>query len=122
MGHEAGVKLPESRELFWSKIEREIERMEKPAAPSRNIPWLVWVQRHVLPVGGVAMLSCLLAVLIVRSGRVSAQFAEMELASDAMGSYTFRDQQHRMTMVWFYDRSENSEFARPSALASVGSK
>jgi len=29
---EAGVRLPESREFYWSKIEREIERLE-PARP-----------------------------------------------------------------------------------------
>src|SRR6185369_4424628 len=39
-GFEDGIRLPESREFFWSKIEREIQRQEahtKEQAP--RIPW-----------------------------------------------------------------------------------
>jgi len=119
VGHETGVKLPESREFFWSKIEREIECGNRHSAHSRSISWLTWVRLHLAPVAGVVVLSCLLAVMVVRSDRVSGQFAETELASDDMGSYTFRDQQHRMTMVWFYDRNDGSMITEPSALASM---
>ena len=36
-GFEAEVRLPESREFFWSKIEREIQRLEAPAPrPARG--------------------------------------------------------------------------------------
>ncbi len=118
-GGEAELKLPETREFYWSKIEREIRWQDRPAATSARIPWLAWVQQHFLPVSGVALLSCLLAVLAVRSGKISSQISEMELASEDMGSYTFRDQEHRMTMVWFYDRNDDSKLVQPAALASV---
>src|SRR5438445_6994113 len=37
---EAGIRLPESREFYWSKIEREIERLEPAATvqPAKR-PW-----------------------------------------------------------------------------------
>ncbi len=116
---EAPVKLPESREFYWSKIAREIERQEAPVAvPARKTSWLAWVHRHLLPVSGVALLTCLMALLLVHQ-RAPGQFGEMELASDDMGAYTFRDQQQKMTMVWFYDRNADSEVADPSTLASM---
>jgi len=114
-GNEMPRALPESREFFWSKIEREIERQEaKPAAPPRQ-SWYAWLQRHVMPVSGMALAVGLVGVFALRSGSPNSQLGEMEVASDDMSSYTFRDQQEKMTMVWLYDRnadnSENTEQA-----------
>lgn len=108
-GHEEGIKLPESREFFWSKIQREIQRAEQPAAAQEpKVSWMEWLLRHWLPAGGVAVLSCLLVVLLaVNTGGSPAQLAEMELNSDDMGAYTFRDQQEKMTIIWLYDRSDS---------------
>ena len=38
-GFEAEIRLPESREFFWSKIEREIQRSEKPTPAPPARPW-----------------------------------------------------------------------------------
>lgn len=117
---EPELKLPETREFYWSKIEREIERLSRqPAVAAPKISWFEWVQRHLLPVSGVALLSCLLAVMLIHSERSGSQFGETELAADDMGSYTFRDQQQKMTMVWLYDRNDDSQFTDPSAVASM---
>jgi len=120
-GNEAECRVPESREFFWSKIEREIERQgraEEPVA-TRSSSWFAWLQQHFVPVGGVALLSCMLAVMITRSGS-PIQLGEMELASDDMGSYTYRSQQDKMTMVWLYDRGNaDSQFTEGPGLATV---
>lgn len=116
---EAELKLPETREFFWSKIEKQIERESRTPAPAQKLSWFAWMQRHVLPVSGVALLACLLAVMLVHSERASSQYGETELASDDMGSYTFRDQQQKMTMVWLCDRNDDSQFTDPSAVASM---
>ena len=118
-GHEAECKLPESREFFWSKIEREIERQSHVARPVVAGSWLARLQRHFLPLSGLAIVMCLLGVVAIHSGKVAGQFGEMELASDDMGAYTFRDQQQQMTMVWLYDRTDTSQFTEASSLASV---
>jgi anti-sigma factor RsiW len=119
-GHEAGMKLPESREFFWSKIQREIERQERPAVAAPKVSWLAGLLRgQFVPAGGAAFLAILLTVLVVHSRAGAGPYAEMELASDDMGAYTFRDQSDKMTMVWFYDRSDDSQFTDTAPLASV---
>jgi anti-sigma factor RsiW len=118
-GHDSELKLPETREFFWSKIEREIARPSQSPASVPRMSWVDLLFRRLVPVGGVAVLSCLLVMLAFRSGSASAQPAEIELASDDMGTYTFRDQKERMTMVWFYDRKDDSQFTQPSAVASL---
>ena len=48
-GFEAGINLPESREFFWSKIEREIQRLETPAPAAAKVS----VLGHVPPSAGL---------------------------------------------------------------------
>ena len=117
-GSEAALKLPESREFFWSKSQREIERQEKAAAAVPKINWIEWVRHHLVSVGGAALLTCLMAVMLLHGGGAGS-LGEMEMASDEMGTYTYRDQQAKMTMVWFYDKSDDSEFTEPAAIASM---
>jgi anti-sigma factor RsiW len=119
-GHGAEIKLPETRDFFWSKIQREIERQGRPAtpAPGRGASWVGWVLRHWLPVGAVAAVTCVAALFAFHPGNSPAQFAEMELSSDNMGAYTFRDQQEKMTMIWFYDK-DDSQFTQPASFATV---
>jgi len=119
VGYESAFRLPESREFFWSKIEREIEKQEAAREEAPHVPWYVWLQRHFFPLSGVALLSCFLGVLFIESGRSAGQFGEMEMASDDMGSYTFRDQNDKVTMVWLYNHGDESQFTDPSSVASV---
>ncbi len=119
-GHEAEVKLPETREFYWSKIQREIARQEAPVAvPERGDSWAGWALRRWLPVSGVAAALCAAVLLMVLSGNSPAQLAEAELRSDDMGAYTYSDQQEKMTIVWFYDRGDDSQFTPAPAVANI---
>jgi anti-sigma factor RsiW len=117
-GHEASVQLPESREFFWSKIERAIEPRVQRAPAEATAPWFVWLQRQLVPLGGFGMVAVLVAVLVLQLRPATAQFGEIELASDDMGAYTFRDQQQKLTMVWLYDRTD-PQLTDPTPLANV---
>jgi anti-sigma factor RsiW len=117
-GNETACRVPEGREFYWSKIERAIELHERRPAAAAAPSWYAWLQRHFVSVGGVALLSCLMAMVAIHLGRSGNQFGEMELASGDMSSYTFRDQQQRVTMVWLYDHND-SQFTDASDLASV---
>src|SRR6266478_9578002 len=98
-GHEAEVKLPEAREFYWSKIQREIARQEAPVAvPEPVVSWMDWAKRRWLPVSGIAATACAVVLLMVLSGNSPAQLAEAELRSDDMGAYTYSDQQEKMTI------------------------
>jgi anti-sigma factor RsiW len=120
-GHEAGIGLPESREFFWSRIEREITRLEQPAKP-QLVPlagWLAWIQQQFAPLVGVAALVVLLGVLFMQSGHSAApDSGEIELAADDMHAHTFRDEAQRMTVVWHSDRAD-SEFTMAEPVASL---
>ena len=112
-GHEASVKLPESREFYWSKIEREIERQTRAESHAPRAPLATWLWRSLIPAGTLAFV----CALILRSGSSQAapEFTpEMELASDDMGAATFRSQETGLTSVWFYQRDPSSESTQPA--------
>jgi anti-sigma factor RsiW len=44
--NEPQLAVPESREFYWSKIAREIERLETQPAQPVPTPWLRWVRRR----------------------------------------------------------------------------
>lgn len=105
--HEAVLKVPETREFYWSKIQREINRQQAAAesAPQKSLTWFAWLQRHFLPVSAVALVACLLGIYEIPGRQMAGQDGEIELASADVGSYTYRDQSEQMTMVWLYDKN-----------------
>src|SRR5512138_813224 len=47
---EKEVRLPESREFYWSKIQREIQRQAQPAPEAATLPdWLAALRRVLMP-------------------------------------------------------------------------
>ncbi len=123
-GQEEGIKHPESREFFWSKISREIERQERVAAVPARPAGRPWLLRLLVPVGSLAAVAFLAVWLTGRSpSGEPGTISEMELASDDMGAYTFRDHGaapgEGLTMIWFFDRKADSQFTPGVAFASV---
>jgi hypothetical protein len=116
-GHEQDIKLPESREFFWSKIQREIEG--RSPAPVINRPFSLagWFKRRLVPISGFAVV-VLVLLLVIQLSPGSNLVGEIELSSNDMGVMTFRHQKEKMTFVWLYDKSD-SGFTGPASLASV---
>jgi anti-sigma factor RsiW len=95
VGHEIGVELPESREFFWSKIEREIQRLEPPAVePARRPFWSGW-RRFLVPASAVAALGVALFIVLKPS---PGTFVESAFADP--GAFTYRDFSAGATLVW----------------------
>jgi anti-sigma factor RsiW len=100
-GNELGVKLSESREFYWSKIRRVIERDNQgqaSGAPQRPL-WLRWF----VPVGGLALFAILVAFSVKTSSlsprRLSfAQEIETHLAD--ISSISFRSESEGISVVW----------------------
>ena len=111
-GHEAGVTLPESREFFWSKIERQIAR-EAAAIdrPAPGLSWLARLRRQLIPLTGFATVTVVCGVVTLHSLTGTDPVAEMELANEDIGACTYHDQANKMTVVWFSDRSSATEAA-----------
>jgi len=102
---ETEVCLPESREFFWSKVEREIRReSSRPQVAPRPPFWAGW-RRWLVPAGAVATVA-LSALLATRPGLLPAVQADI---ADP-GAFTYRDFAARTTLVWLSYPAEN-EFA-----------
>jgi len=109
-GFEVGVTLPESREFFWSKIEREIRRLE-PTEPPRPRPsvFAAW-RRFLVPAGAVAALALVALVASKQPGLVSgSRGPDLEAALADPGAFTYRDYETGTTLVWLsYPAEEES--------------
>ena len=108
-GFEGGIQLPESREFFWSKLEREIQRLEKPAPRAAAIsPWFVRLRRLLVPASAVALLAIAGFVATRQSG--SSGFpggVEIETALADTGAFTYRDYVAGTTLVWLSYPADN---------------
>ena len=101
-GFEAEVCLPESREFFWSKVQREIERQARPLRPHvQPSLWAAW--RRWLASAGIVALVAVVGVLVTRPGLIAT--AQADIADS--GAFTYRDFADRTTLVWLSYPAEN---------------
>lgn len=104
---ETEASLVESREFFWSKIERGIVADARnqaapvvPAAPA-------WWTRLLFPVSGLA---AMLAVMFVLSGtRPAGDDALNENVAEDINAYSFHSEAEKMSVVYVSD--ENADFS-----------
>ena len=108
VGAEIGVELPESREFFWSKIKREIQRLESSPPAPQPVPWVARLRRLLVPVAGVALL--VVAGLLTLN---PAGPAASEMETSDSGAFTYRDDAAGATLVWLSYPAE-SEVANNS--------
>lgn len=98
------VTVPETREFYWSKIAREIQRQEQPQAEARWSP-AVWM-RWLMPVSGLAAVAILVSVSTrTDSGAVN----ETENALEDTSVYTFQSQAEKMNVIWIQSEA-NQDF------------
>jgi anti-sigma factor RsiW len=104
-GSEAIVQLPESREFYWSKISREIQRLERPQPVEQKRPFIFRLQRFLVPVTGALAVAVFLGITLF--GNSGTALGETELSTEDMGAITFRSESEGMTTVWLYDRGDS---------------
>ena len=109
VGNEPEAKLAESREFYWSKIERAIAAADQ--APSAPGSWgLGWLFRYWPQLGG-ASAAALLLLAATAHFHLLAQpgWGDIENPLSETGTFCFRSEPDRMTLVWVYDRAEETE-------------
>jgi len=111
-GAEAIVQLPESREFYWSKISREIDRLDQPQPVQQKRPFIFRLQRFLVPVSGALAVAVFLGITLF--GNSGTVLGETELATEDMGAITFRSQSEGMTTVWLYDRGDSELSDEPA--------
>jgi anti-sigma factor RsiW len=106
-GNELEVKLTESREFYWSKITREIDRNARTQTAPDRTSHFSWLRRWGLPLGGVAALAGLLAISLQypSSSRSAFRLAEtIETAVDDSSMNSFRSESEGISVVWVSSR------------------
>jgi len=102
---ETELKLPESREFYWSKIQREISRLEKPQPIEEPAWFTAWLRRFLAPAGAVA---ALVIAATLAWHQINRGFAlETEMAFADSDAFTYRDYPKGVTLVWLSYPAEN---------------
>ena len=113
-GNEQEVKLPESREFYWGKIQRQIECMDREpadAAPGRWQGMLAGWRRFVAPLAGVAVITFLGMVAVRFYNPEPVDYlAEIENLSEESTAYSFRS--GNMFVVWTQERDVQENDSR----------
>lgn len=95
-GYEAELHLPETREFFWSKIERQIGPVTAPAVVSQSISLAQWWRRIAIPIGA--------AVVIAIAGLFGLPWpstgADFFAASGDAVAFTYQNYETGTTLVW----------------------
>lgn len=116
--NEPEFRLPESREFYWSKIEREITRLEETPAKAQAPAWLLFVRRHLTAIGGTAVAAALVMFAAVQMNLTGDLFEEIDNPLDDTSSFSFRSESQQMTLVWisnpFVDAEETSDMPMPA--------
>ena len=108
---EPEVFLSESREFYWSAIEREIRRA---AVPARQ-PWGIagWLRVHgwlrwAIPAVAAGVMLLIFQPSIWRSSSVAVLSLnrEVELESEDSVAFTFRSEHSGMSVVWVKGRHD----------------
>ncbi len=100
-GSEAGVRLPESREFYWSKIEREINRREQPEPGPHRMRDLAWLSRLLARGGALAGVAVVALFAAAQFGLFQGSTGpEVESSYSDAGAFSYRDESTRTTLVW----------------------
>jgi anti-sigma factor RsiW len=113
-GFEPELKVPESREFYWSKIKREIERSAPAQVPTEHVSLFTSLRRFLLPLGAVAALT-LVGIITLHQfgGGVVHPVPVNAILADA-GAFTYRDESQGMTVVWLSYPAEKKLADSPS--------
>jgi len=99
-GFEQGVQLPESREFYWSKIQREIQRQGTPARESaKPNPLVAGLRLWLRPAMAFALVTVLGLVLTRELWPGGSPHPAVTSLEDA-GAFTYHDYKAGITLVW----------------------
>jgi anti-sigma factor RsiW len=111
---EPALKVPASREFYWSKIQREIERSAPAAAPVKSTSLFTLFRRVLMPLGAVAVLA-LGGIITIHQFAGGPRAIQVNALLGDAGAFTYRDESQGMTVVWLSYPAENKFAEKPSA-------
>ena len=107
-GYEDQTKLPESREFYWSKVERGIRAAERAELTgSRDTALRTWWRKWRMPTGALAALAMAGWLAGTQTGFFGSTAGPGESSLDDTGAFTYRDFSTGTTLVWLSYPAEN---------------
>jgi len=108
---EAGIKVPETREFYWSKIRRGIEVAEASEARVQPVreSLLFRLRRLLVPAAGVALI--VIAGMVLTRDDWAGRHVELETALADSKAFTYRDYASGTTLVWLSYPAEQENSA-----------
>jgi anti-sigma factor RsiW len=111
---ETHLSVPETRKFYWSKIEREIQRLEPRTTSAPEVSIFSMLRRFLLPSGALAAL--VVAGLILHfhgstpsaENRADADTTTVETTLASTDATTYRDAGEGTTLVWFSPAADDS--------------
>ena len=107
------LSVPETREFYWSKIQREIQRQTKESPARGAVPLMDKLRRWLIPATGLA-LAGLVCLLVIPGSPSSNPATALETAVADSGAFTYHDFSAGTTLVWISYPADN-EVAKPGA-------
>jgi anti-sigma factor RsiW len=103
--NEPTVAVPETRQFYWSKIERQIQR-QAAARPAPGLSWAERLRRWLAPLAGAAALATVLLLALNQSAPpVLNQVSDM---AEGFKTRTFRDDSAGINFVVFHETEQPS--------------
>jgi hypothetical protein len=118
-GNELPRHLPETREFYWSKIERQIQR-ETSRQLEVHVPRRAAWRRCLAPLTGFGALACL--GLLALQPFASPALDETSSTGEGMEAITFHDQAAGMTVVWLTDTTQAARSPAAKTPAAANSE
>jgi anti-sigma factor RsiW len=98
---DVNVRVPESREFYWSKIQRAIERLQPVPGRVETGSWFQTIRRILLPAGSIALLALVGIIIGGQTGLWrTAGGPDSEMAVADSGAFTYHDYANGTTLVW----------------------
>ena len=119
---EPHLTLPETRDFFWSKIEREIQRQEQTPIPKGDGSIFVTLRRWLFPATAAIALVVMFTFIHFNAPNTVVQTVtdadtDMPIVETTLASAdatTFRDASEGTTLVWFSDDTP-AKLKKPTA-------
>ena len=110
VGYDKRVQLPETREFYWSKIQREIARLEPAEIVAPKASDWSWISRLLKRAGAVAAVAAFALLAAGQFGWLGSSpgpAAESALADNE--AFSYRDESTGTTLVWLSYPADEEE-------------
>lgn len=102
-GGESELKVPESREFYWSKISRQIEFAEKQTECASSLSDKWWY-KMLVPTAGLAAVALVFTFTaqppVTQDGTGTGAPAMVEPVYEDANVYEYYDEQEKMSVIW----------------------